>query len=148
MNHTTSKRTAIVNKLVKGLDAQGQVTANWDFESLVGAGGIFSNVEDMTKFANAHFNPNNQALQLCTKRTITVDEKMGIGLGWHLLESASGQEWMWHNGGTGGYTSSVAMNLDAKNAIVLLTNVSAFNPKMGYVDKLCFSLLESIEEKK
>ena len=73
---------------------------------------------------------------------------MGIALGWHIIESDSHDDWIWHNGGTGGYTSSMAFNTKTKNGIVLLSNVSAFNPKMGNIDKICFSLIENLDTSK
>jgi len=42
---------------------------------------------------------------------------------------------------------ALAMNKESKNAIIILSNVSALGPKMGFIDKLCFELLEILESK-
>ena len=104
-------------------------------------------MEDMTKFTIAHLDANNKTLQLTTQETFRADDKKGVGLGWHLLKSESGKDWVWHNGGTGGYTSSLAFNKTTQNGVIILSNVSGVSPKMGYIDKLCFQLLESLDAK-
>jgi hypothetical protein len=43
----------------------------------------------------------------------------------------NGGELIWHNGGTGGYTSSMALDLEHNNGIIILSNASAFHPQMG-----------------
>jgi CubicO group peptidase (beta-lactamase class C family) len=71
---------------------------------------------------------------------------MDIGLGWHLLKSQSKNIWYWHNGGTGGYSSSMVFDEKTENGIIILSNVSAFNPNMGNIDKLCFELMKTLEK--
>lgn len=145
MFNTTTVRSKVKESLIRGLDSKGEKTSNWDMSVLVGAGGVLSNTEDITKFIQAHFLTKNKELQLTTEKTLVANDKMNIGLAWHLLESESGAEWIWHNGGTGGYTSSLAMDKASKNAVVILSNVSAMNPKMTIIDKLCFELLKTLE---
>ena len=145
MNNTTSLREKISVPLVSGLDAKGNETSNWDFSVLSGAGGILSTMEDMTKFTIAHLDNDNKTLQMTTQEPFRADDKKGVGMGWHLLKSESGKDWVWHNGGTGGYTSSLAFNKTTQNGVIILSNVSGVSPKMGYIDKLCFQLLESLE---
>ena len=82
---TTSQNLG--NKLVKGLNANGEKTSNWDFDVLLGAGGILSTTTDLVQFAQAQFDTKNKALELTRKQTATVNENMQIGLGWHLLKS-------------------------------------------------------------
>ena len=105
-----------------------------------------STIEDLAKFTTAHFDKNNIELLLTTEKTFEVDDKMSVGLGWHLIKSDSGKNWTWHNGGTGGYSSSLTMNTETKKAIIVLSNVSAMNPKMAFIDKLCFELLDTIDK--
>lgn len=132
---------SLEHKLVKGLDVNGNIVSNWDFDVLFGAGGILSTTEDLTRFAAAQFNPKNTDLALTRQPTFNIDENVKIGLGWHLLKSRSGQDLIWHNGGTGGYSSSMAIDVNNKNAVIILSNVSAFNPKMRKITDLCFELI-------
>ena len=143
-SYTSSQK--LEDKLVKGLDENGEVVSNWDFDVLFGGGGILSSTEDLVKFANAQFNPKNKELALTRKPTFDVNESMKIGLGWHILKTENGFNWVWHNGGTGGYSSSMALDAEKKNGVIILSNVSAFNQKMGNIDKLCFELMKQIEK--
>lgn len=145
MAYSTAIREKHTAELVPGLDAGGQVTPNWDFNVLTGAGGILSNVSDLSKFAQAQFDPANTELALTRETTFEVNARMDIGLGWHILKTETGKTWHWHNGGTLGYTSSMAVDVESKTAVVILSNVSAFHPKKQRIDELCFGLLKTLE---
>ena len=147
MTNSTSQRQKLANKIIQGLNAEGKEVPNWDFNVLEGAGGILSSTEDLSKFVLAHFDANDKALELARKSTFTVNKNMDIALGWHILNQGENGTWHWHNGGTGGYTSSMAIDLEKKNAIIILSNVSAFNPKMGNIDTLCFALMNTLLNK-
>lgn len=147
MLNSTTKQDKVNSDLVKGLDAEGNKVSNWEFSVLAGAGGILSNVEDLSKFSVAQFDSSNKELELTRQETFEINDNKSIGLGWHILKSESGNEWNWHNGGTGGYSSSMLIDTKNKNGVILLSNVSAFNPGMGNIDKLCFELMKTLEEK-
>lgn len=103
-----------------------------------------SNTEDLSKFALAQFDKNNTKLILTQKPTFKVNENMSVGLGWHILKTENEGELIWHNGGTGGYTSSMALDIDKQNGVIILSNVSAYHKKMTNIDKLCFELIETL----
>ncbi|MDD2550381.1 MAG: beta-lactamase family protein [Bacteroidales bacterium] len=147
MTNSFTSSNNLNNSLVKGLNSNGEIVSNWDFDALFGAGGILSSTEDLAKFAKAQLNPKNRELALSRKPTFNVNEKMEIGLGWHILKSENDKELFWHNGGTAGYSSSIAINLEGRNAVIILSNVSAFNPKMKNIDNLCFELIGTLENK-
>jgi len=145
MYSTTTKLENIKSEIVKGQDKNGLPTPNWEFDVLVGAGGMFSTTNDLSKFAVAQFDKANQELLLTHIPTFTIDKKMKIGLGWYLLNKNTNL--LWHNGGTSGYTSSMALDLESQNGIIILSNLSAFHKKMGNIDKICFELLEILNKK-
>ena len=78
----------------------------------------------------------------------SINDNMKIGLGWHIVKMNNDFNVLWHNGGTGGYTSSFGIDLERKNGIVILSNVSAFNEKMGNIDDLCFGLINILRVNK
>jgi len=145
MTHSTTDRAKLNKELVSGLDAGGNETPNWDFNILVGAGGILSNVRDLAKFVQAQFDSTNTELVLTRESTFKVNPGMEIGLGWHILHPEQEKTWHWHNGGTGGYTSSLAIDVENKTAVIILSNVSAFNPNRQKIDDLCFGLLKTLK---
>jgi len=144
MMSSTTDRAKINSVLVKGLDNRGNETPNWDFDVLVGAGGILSSVFDLSKFALAQFDDANVELKLTQKSTFSIDTKMKIGMGWHIIKTSNENDVLWHNGGTGGYSSSMIVDVKNKNGIIILSNVSAYNKEMGNIDNLCFSLLKTL----
>jgi CubicO group peptidase (beta-lactamase class C family) len=144
MMSSTTDREKIDSVLVKGLDNRGNETPNWDFDVLVGAGGILSSVNDLSKFALAQFDAGNVELQLTQKSTFSIDSKMKIGMGWHIIKTSNENDVLWHNGATGGYSSSMIVDVKNKNGIIILSNVSAYNKEMGNIDNLCFSLLKTL----
>ncbi|MCC1485546.1 serine hydrolase domain-containing protein [Winogradskyella immobilis] len=146
MQNSTTDITKIKGKLVTGLNNEGKEVPNWDFAVLAGAGGILSTIEDLSYFAISQFDYSNNELKLTREKTFEINENMDIGLGWHIIKSQSENHWYWHNGGTGGYSSSMVIDEKSKNGIIILSNVSAFNPNMGNIDKLCFELMKTLEK--
>tara|TARA_B100001540_G_scaffold315893_1_gene344296 strand:- start:200 stop:1270 length:1071 start_codon:yes stop_codon:yes gene_type:complete len=146
MRNSTSDIDKIKGHLVRGLNNEGKEIPNWDFSILAGAGGIFSTVEDLSNFALSQFDLKNKELKLTREKTIEINSNMDIGLGWHILKPKSDKIWCWHNGGTGGYSSSMAIEEESKNGIIILSNVSAYNPNKGILDALCFELMKTMEK--
>ncbi|MFA6126156.1 MAG: serine hydrolase domain-containing protein [Bacteroidales bacterium] len=146
MINSTTLRDKIAQQLVKGLNAKGEETPNWDLSVLIAAGGILSTVEDLSKFALAQFDPTNKELELTRVKTWMNPAGLDIGLGWHFVKSKIGAEWPWHNGGTGGYTSSMAMDIGRRNAIILLTNISSYHSNSKRIDELCFALMKTLKQ--
>ncbi|MDX9705593.1 MAG: serine hydrolase domain-containing protein, partial [Weeksellaceae bacterium] len=145
MKNSFTSPQNLSKKLVKGQNIKGEITSNWDWDVLFGAGGILSTTEDLTKFAIAQFDSKNKELALTRKPTFESSENMKIGLGWHLLQSPKNKNRIWHNGGTGGYSSSMLVNPENKSGVIILSNLSGFHPKTGKIDELCFELMNKIE---
>jgi CubicO group peptidase (beta-lactamase class C family) len=139
---TSSKNLG--DNLINGLDKNGKTVSNWDFDVLFGGGGILSTTEDLEKFAYAQFDTKNKELALTQKSTFDINENMKIGLGWHILKSDNSKDLIWHNGGTGGYSSSMAINIEEKTAVIILSNVSEINDE---IDNLCFELINMTNKK-
>jgi len=144
MNSSFLNADKVDNRLVKGLDKKGDVTSNWDLSAMTSAGGILSNVEDLVKFGTAQFDDSNIDLNLLKNKTAEINEKIDIGIGWHIINSEKSEnKWHWHNGGTGGYSSSMALDFKNKTGVIILSNVSAFNPYQDNIDQLCFELMKT-----
>ena len=144
MTNTYTNRLNSKNELVKSFDENGNELENWDFGVLFGAGGILSTVSDLSKFVLAHFSPSNKDLALTRKETFSINGNMKIGLGLHIVTLDKNQEVYWHNGGTGGYSSSLAFDTKKKNGVIILSNLSAFSPYNKNIDQLCFELIKQL----
>lgn len=124
MMNSTTDRSKVNHLLVKGRGVEGDTVPNWDLNVLVGAGAILSNAEDMAKFA-LYAMESNEVNQLMQTETITINDKMSVGLGWHLYKNKDeNRQVLWHNGGTGGYSSSMSVDVENKNAVIILSNVN------------------------
>ncbi|MFO7368972.1 MAG: serine hydrolase domain-containing protein [Bacteroidales bacterium] len=144
MNSTTTNRQLVADRLVKGLDMNGKETPNWDFEVLVGCGGLLSCTGDLSKFALAQLNESNKELALTRTKTFDINKNMDMALGWHIIKADTGAKWAFHNGGTGGYTSSMVVDTEKKTSVIILSNVSAFHKNMGNIDAMCFELMKTL----
>lgn len=110
--------------LAKPYDADGNPTHYWDITGLAGAGAIRSTLNDMLKYAKANLEAKDKAVILSHQPTFKVNSNSEIGLFWQLSTTKNGQQIIWHNGGTGGFSSFCGM-IKAKNlAVIMLSNCS------------------------
>lgn len=143
MVNSTTDRSQVQDSLVIGVNDSGGEVPNWDMNVLMGAGGILSTVEDLTSFALAHFDSTDLVLKLTRTPHFKVNEQFSMGLGWSIITTKSGKTLYWHNGGTGGYTSSIILDVQAKNGVVVLSNVSALGQKTQNIIRLAQGLMSS-----
>lgn len=146
MNQSTLNEGEAKNNMVQGIDQNGNPTPVWEMGVFEGAGAILSSTKDLSNFLKAHFKEQENAFSLTLMPTFMVNKNLRLGLGWHILQDETGNDLYWHNGGTGGYSSSVFMVPATQKAVIILTNVSAFHAKASTIDELGFKLLNSISK--
>lgn len=129
----------------QGIDANEKIAENWTFNALKGAGGLISSTADLSKFVIAQFNPNNPSLSLTRKATHAVSSHMSIELGWHIIHPNNSNKKYWHNGGTGGFTSSISFRTSNNTGVIVLSNISSLHGKAKVIDELCFQLLDVLK---
>ena len=110
--------------------------ANWDFAALSGAGSLRSTVNDMVLFLEANLglepSPLHGAMQTAHARRATMPEPdTGIGLGWIVHDGKDGRV-LWHNGGTGGYSSFIGFDAESQVGVVVLSNAAALVDYLGF----------------
>lgn len=107
--------------------ADGQQTPVWEFDCMVGAGGLKTNISTMMSYVKAHFDlpetPTQQALAMTRQFTFFTPPDTDLGLGWHIQLVGENLIY-WHNGGTGGSSSYLAFNPDVKKGIIVLSNTA------------------------
>ena len=112
-------------RLAPGYDPSLRPARSWELPTLAGAGALRSTPRDMLAFARASLEasgPLARAFALSQRKRASVPGGLAVGLGWHL--AADGTT-LWHDGGTGGYRSWLAVLPDRKLAVVLLANTAA-----------------------
>lgn len=126
---------AMQKALAKGHDESGAVTANWDLPTLAGAGALRSNMIDMLKFLDANIGPPKTALERAMREAQKPRAPMGpgaqVGLNWITTKTKSGAEFVWHNGGTGGYRTFIGFDPLRSIGVVVLSNRSVSADDIG-----------------
>lgn len=112
------------------LTREGDEASYWDFDALAGAGAARGSVADMMKFLKASIGactaPGALAKANCLAQQgtqVRAFKYAAQGLGWVRSTSPAG-EVVWHNGGTGGYSSFLGFNVETGEGLVLLANVA------------------------
>jgi hypothetical protein len=84
---------------------------------------------------------------LSFQRRQTVRSKdINVALGWEMIRFDADDRHYWyvHEGGSGGYRSSVFMDPDNKIAAIVLSNVSVYHPNSKNIGKLGYELLKRL----
>jgi CubicO group peptidase (beta-lactamase class C family) len=121
------------SRFAKGYTEEGKYNSQWDFKALAPAGSIRSTASDLLIYAKANLSeaPNSleKAIQLTHVKTFS-DGNNKTALGWHYIKPGK-DEVLFHNGGTGGFRSYLAINLEKKFAVVVLSNTSIGVEEVG-----------------
>jgi len=112
-------------RLAQGFSA-GADMPNWDgFDALAGAGALLSTTDDMLYFVHQNLEPGNLGKSLAAIRVPQGDGKTAFG--WHIQNKSGGGSVYWHNGGTGGYASFLAINPETGTGVVILATTTEYN---------------------
>ncbi|HET6681210.1 MAG TPA: serine hydrolase [Gemmatimonadaceae bacterium] len=124
------------SRMVAGHDADGTVVPPWDLPTLAGAGALRSTVQDMLIWMRAQrdtsHGPLAAAIALTQHRHRDgPDARTSMGLGWHLI-AAGDHAIVFHNGGTGGFHSFMALDPATGTNAVMFGNSSANIDDIGF----------------
>ncbi|WP_286924227.1 MULTISPECIES: serine hydrolase domain-containing protein [Lysinibacillus] len=114
----------------------------WNKENLISpAGAISSTADDLLKYAKINMDENRPYLSLCHKKHGSGSKKYDMGLGWSLLKKNNNV--IVHGGGTGCFSSFLAIDKEKKVASVVLANY-----RLGRNDdeNIGISLLEGLQK--
>lgn len=120
---------ALASRFVEAHGADGQPVEHWTWtEPTAGAGAWRSSVHDLLTLAEAAMDPSStplaDALALSMQPHAEIGAGQTMGLGWHRAPTPFG-DLIWHNGGTGGFSSFMGVVPDAGLAVVVMTNRSS-----------------------
>lgn len=119
-------------RFVAGHDAFYEVTPHWrNGANLEGAGMLRSSLADMVKLAQAlsgrRETPLKETISLALEPLRASGGTNSTGYGW-VTSERPGARVRWHNGGTGGFRSMVAVNAGTQTAaVVLVDSVESFD---------------------
>jgi D-alanyl-D-alanine-carboxypeptidase/D-alanyl-D-alanine-endopeptidase len=100
--------------------AGGKPAGHWDF-ALPGPGAVEATVDDLTRYLSACLappaGPLGAAIRLCEQPRVRMGGGNAGGLAWIITGGL-----LFHNGGTGGFSASVAIDQAAGHAVGALVN--------------------------
>lgn len=119
MSSTTITLSPTQQKIMATGHANGKATSNWDFDALAPAGAWRSSVKDMIVFIKSQLGQQNNGLSkaIALAQTIQTTDEPKMGLGWHYYN-----DFIWHNGGTGGFKSFCGLDIENQRGIIVFSN--------------------------
>lgn len=104
----------------------GEEVPTWKWQAMAGGGAIKSTLNDMLRYAITQLATPENAIQraMAASKLFTFyipEDNMDIGLGWHT-DLVEDQNLFWHNGGTAGSKSYMAIIPDESSAVIVLSN--------------------------
>lgn len=123
-----------------GYDEQGHETPYWHFGDIPACGGLRSTPEDMMLYLQANLEETDPAMKLSHATTFQSGKYNGLGMAWHKQQNLSGDELIWHNGGTYGFSSFMGLYKGKKCGVVVLSNSG------NNVDAIGITLLKLVKE--
>lgn len=126
----------------------GAATSAWDFgEDLGGVGGVRATMADLIRYAKAQLGEGDAAVVAMAARShqlVALGEPRGegepeMGLGW-LRGQLDGRTVLLHDGGTGGFSSILLVDPEARRAVVVLADTALAT--VGGVAELGLHLLD------
>ena len=136
--HNTTINKSDSALIVKGLTNTGSELENLNLDVLAPAGSVISSVEDLAKYGLAQFDNSNKELELSRQNTFKLNNRVSLGLGWFILK-AKKNTWFNHDGNTGGYSSSMFIDVENQNGVIILSNVDT-----EYTSNLGLKLMKSL----
>lgn len=132
--------------------AKGRWVPHWD-HPLPGAGGVESTIDDVARYAEACLAAASgvdpapttipgalvQAIKLAQTPLVDIDERRKVGLAWICLANRL----LWHNGRTGGFTASLAVDGKSGRALAILVSTASGPPEI--LDRLVLRTLRGTE---
>lgn len=123
-----------------GYNEQGAETSYWSFIDFASCGCLRSTVEDVMRYLRANQEEKDPAMALSHATTFQTNRYNSVGLAWQKQQSLSGDELIWHNGGTYGFSSFMGFSKSKAYGIVVLSNSG------NNVDALSIQILKALKK--
>jgi hypothetical protein len=131
MNETYIVKPRPQVRLAQGHLSNALPAVPWDFPvDMAGVGGVRATLPDMVRYLEGVLGTRESAITPALERTQQQVASVGghtMGMNWEILSTAKiadGHTIIMHGGGTGGYSSFVALDRAAKRAAVLLSDTA------------------------
>ena len=112
--------------LAQGYGVSGQ-TVPYHLLNAGAAGGLYSDTEDMIKYAVWHLDEKNPLVRQSHTLIAGSLTDYGRGMNWYMATTPNGERKIWQSGGVFGMSSQTILFPDSQEAYVLLANDGCFN---------------------
>lgn len=109
--------------MAQGYTNKREPTPPWDLGPFTPSGAIKSSVNDMLKYLKYNIEEKTESINLAHRLTWGTNEN-GIALGWFISKTPGGVKMYKHDGGTGGFVSSIMVMPERKSGFIILSNSS------------------------
>jgi serine-type D-Ala-D-Ala carboxypeptidase/endopeptidase len=127
MNDTYITKRPSQVRLAQGHLSNTKATVPWDFPiDMAGVGGVRATLPDMVRYLEGELGTRESTITPALARTQQQVASVGsytMGINW-ILSTVNGHRIVAHDGETGGYSSFVAFDREAKRAVVLLSDTA------------------------
>ncbi len=128
----------------------GKPVSVWEDTTMPGAGSFLSSPGDMAKYIRGHWSGELGSLATAMGTAIRKHRRTdlpqtAIGYAWHI-NSENALDIVWHNGGSGGSRSYVALLPDRRVGVCVLANWSTANVEEFGRKLIYLLLMEAINE--
>jgi len=118
------------HKNLHGFNRKNQNIGNWIWSKdyMAPAGDISSTAADLLEYARINMLEEKPYLALCHQKHLD-SRRCDMGLGWIL--DRKNNNVLWHSGGTGAFSSYLALDKEKKLAVVVLANYRMMPDRIG-----------------
>lgn len=120
----------------------------WQLNQMECEGGGYSSVNDLLKFTQYVLDKSQldqkskTALSAMENETIKINEERSIGTGW-MIQYQDGRKILFHDGGSKGYKSFVAIDIERNKSVVLLSKNCGLNKNSYLLKKIGLDIISS-----
>src|SRR5207237_5550223 len=127
MNETYVAQRPTHVRLAQGHLSNAMPAVPWDFPpDMAGVGGVRATLPDMLRYLEGQLGTRESAITPALARTQEQVASVGghrMGMNWSL-SIANGRTRVFHEGGTGGYSSFAGFDRTAKRGVILLSDTA------------------------
>lgn len=116
---------------VRGRNRLGKLAEPWTGEALGPAGGVRATADDLAGLLAALLTATAPGLAALDPVRAFSGKAVRIGAGWLVLE-LEGRDYTWHNGGTGGFRSIVALDRPAGRGVAVVRGTTRSADGAGF----------------
>lgn len=128
---TEANSVASSNNNSQGYYAKDDKTPFWNMNVLAPAGGLKCSGSEMLSYLQNLCFPqtafSKQIIDELTTQTVSINNNIAVGRGWHILLKKDEQPVYWHNGGTYGFSTFCAFVKDSSSAVMIVINQTGKN---------------------